>query len=322
MVIPKVSILMPVYNGARFLDTTLRCLQNQTFGDFEIVVIDDASTDDSYRKLQVWRDKEPRIRLFHHDSNRGVFETQAELASLAKADLLAQQDQDDYSAPNRLEIQVATLRDHPDAVGTVSNVWLVDENGHPIGTTRIPTTPGQLREAMKRSNVCWHSSLMMRKSAFDQAGGYDRDADHVADYDLMLRLLERGDLIPNSEPLATYGLSPGTVTYRDRATQEALAQAIRHKYFDAPAPARIHFQPLDAKAARMLYHKEVGRMCMVKGDSARARDNYARLHELQPTLKNRLRLLSCGVVAAIVKYGRRARGKPNDTAGYFLRGGE
>lgn len=317
---PKISVLMPVYNGSAFIDQTIECLLNQTFADFEVVTVDDGSQDDSYAILQKWENRDPRIKVYQNSQNMGVFETQKRLATLATGEFLAQQDQDDYSAPERLQVQIQLLEANPEAPGTVSNVWLVDETGHPIGTTAIPDTASEIRAAMRKANVCWHSTLMMRRSAFERVGGYRKEADHVADYDLMLRLLQIGDLIPSTLPLATYGLSPGTVTYKDRATQEALAQNIRHTYFGTPKPSVLKFTPLEAKEARQLYHREVGRMYLAKGDTRRARQNLKNLLRMDPSLSDRFFLGLSYIPPQVLKLAKRLtrRGSAREEPEYFL----
>lgn len=312
---------MPVYNGSRFIDTTIRCLVNQTFADFELIIFDDASTDESWEILSQWAEREPRIRLFRHEVNKGVFETQKDLAAVARGELIAQQDQDDYSAPERLATQVEILQRHPDAVGTVSNVWLVDEHGEPIGTSDIPTTPEELDRAMRRANVCYHSSLMMRRAVFEEIGGYSVEADHVADYDLLLNLLKRGALVPAPQALVTYGLNPGTVTYRDRATQAALAQNIRHKHFGAPKPEQIVFQPLGPEDARAFYNKEVGLLHLSKGNQRKARHHLREVLRHRPSGKDYIYYAAAWLPAGCVRLLKRLKGNKAPAAGnetYFL----
>jgi glycosyltransferase involved in cell wall biosynthesis len=319
---PTVSVLLPVYNGSSFLDTTISCLLNQTWTDFEIIACDDASTDDSWDVLQKWAEQDQRIRLICHSGNKGVYETQKDLAREASGQFIAQQDQDDYSAPTRLETQVKLLRENPEASGTVSNVWLVDEEGDPIGITNLPATAELLTEAMKHDNVCIHSTLMMRRDVFNKIEGYRKEADHVADYDLMLRLLQQGPLIPCEQPLATYGLSPGTVTYRDRATQVALAQEIRHHYFGAPKPEVVHHTPLTREQARKNYHYEVGRMYLAKANMPKARFNLQQAFKLNPGLNTGLLYLAshlpCSAISALKRL--KSKGSPNNHQDpvYFL----
>lgn len=318
---PQISVLLPVYNGAQFLNTTINCLLVQSYTNFEIIACDDCSTDNSWSLLKEWTKRDSRLRLIRNSHNLGVFKTQQRLANEARGEFFAQQDQDDYSAPDRLATQLQILVKNPDAVATVANVWLVDEEGNPIGITKLPQTPEALAAAMRHDNVCIHSTLMLRRQVFEKIGGYSIEADHVADYDLMLRLLREGPIIPCQSPLATYGLSPGTVTYRDRKTQRALAKEIRHKYFGTPKPDRIHFPPLQPEEARQKYHFEVGKLYLFKGNNKKARYNLHRAFTRKPDLVTGLYyLMSLPPAMAAVKLARFVKhGFPkNSTQDYFL----
>lgn len=120
--LPSVTILMPVYNGERFLRQTIESILNQTFTDFEYLIIDDASTDTSRDIIRCFND--PRIRLVENVKNDGLIKTLNRGLALAQGEYIARQDQDDISHPTRIEKQFAFLNDNPEIVLLGTQIWL------------------------------------------------------------------------------------------------------------------------------------------------------------------------------------------------------
>src|SRR5690349_4133045 len=118
---PLVSVVMPVYDGLPHLDATIESVLAQTMTDFEFVIVDDASTDGSWERVQEWARRDPRIRPHRHDGNRGHRATSNDGFALARGRYIARTDQDDLSLPRRLEAQVAYFERHP-AIG-VLGTW-------------------------------------------------------------------------------------------------------------------------------------------------------------------------------------------------------
>ena len=120
---PKVSIVMPVYNGAKYLDQTVGFLLASDFTDFEFVIIDDGSTDNSWKKMQEFAAQDNRIKIYKNEKNMGIVKTRNRGFDLARGQYIAPMDQDDWSLPNRLSLEVKYLDEHPDVdivdVGTI-----------------------------------------------------------------------------------------------------------------------------------------------------------------------------------------------------------
>ena len=128
---PAVSVLLPVFNGIRHLREAVDSILGQTFADFEFIIIDDGSTDDSAKTLQQYAQVDSRIRLVSRP-NKGLTVTLNEGVGMASAPLLARMDADDIALPQRLEKQTAYMREHPDCVLLGSAVTLIDPEGLPI----------------------------------------------------------------------------------------------------------------------------------------------------------------------------------------------
>src|SRR5882672_4931888 len=127
--IPKVSVLMPVFNTARYLSDALASISAQTFADFELVAVDDGSNDGSTRILELFAAREKRMRLVTRE-NRGLIATRNELLGAARGELLAWMDSDDVSLPHRLARQVDVFRNDPALVCLGSAAQCIDPDGN------------------------------------------------------------------------------------------------------------------------------------------------------------------------------------------------
>jgi len=196
-------VLLPVFNGERYLRASIQSVLDQTFGDFEIIAIDNGSTDGTAAILDGLTDA--RVRVVHqaHTSlalalNRAI--------ELARGQYLARQDADDLSLPARFEQQVAFMEDHPECalLGTRAAIWTDDR---PSGRAHDhPTDDAALRFELLFNNPFVHSSVMLRKSAVEAAGGYSTDAlrQPPEDYELWSRLARRHAVANLDERLVIY----------------------------------------------------------------------------------------------------------------------
>ncbi|MGA1868152.1 MAG: glycosyltransferase [bacterium] len=184
---PEVTVLMPVYNGARFLYEAIESILNQSFEDFDFLIINDASTDRSADIINSYRD--PRIRVIHNHTNLKIAATLNKGIKLAFGEYIARMDCDDISLPQRLEKQFNFMENNPeiDILGT--NLIRIDEDGHVFDKQPqlYPTSPGIIRWMIFFRCCIQHPTVMMRKRIFQELGGYNPDIFHVEDYDLWLR---------------------------------------------------------------------------------------------------------------------------------------
>jgi glycosyltransferase involved in cell wall biosynthesis len=186
---PTVSILLPVYNALPDLPRALRSLQAQTFTDFEIVAIDDGSTDGSGELLEQYAQADSRIRVFHQTNAGALGKVLNRAAELARGQYLARQDADDASAPTRLEKQLAYFQKHPETGLCGTWAWYIDTELGPLFSLELPDEHGRLINFMKaRKNPFIHGSVMLRTNIFQKTGGYR--GSYAEDFDLWLRMSE------------------------------------------------------------------------------------------------------------------------------------
>jgi len=208
---PLVSVLMPVYNGAADLRRALDTVLGQTFRDLEVIAINDGSKDDSAVLLNAVDD--PRVRVIHQD-NMGLAATLNRGLAMARGALIARQDHDDLSHPERFARQVAYLNDNPECIllGTAAEIWVGDEP-----TERAhdhPTEHKLLAFDLLFNNPFVHSSVMMRLDAVLDIGGYttDNSRQPPEDYELWSRLARRGHVANLPERLLVYREVPQSMS--------------------------------------------------------------------------------------------------------------
>lgn len=167
---PKVSVLMTVYNAALYLREAIDSIVGQSFADWELIAVENGSTDDSPAILGAFGDE--RVRAFYLPENIGRTPALRFAFDQARGDYIAVLDADDVSLPERLAKQVLFLDRHPEVGMVGSWVTQIDRNGKEIGTFNPPTDEQELLETMGWTNPFVHSSIMYRANLARQVGGY------------------------------------------------------------------------------------------------------------------------------------------------------
>ncbi|MBX5481008.1 MAG: glycosyltransferase family 2 protein [Myxococcaceae bacterium] len=215
---PAVSIVVPIYNGAQHLRETLRSLLTQTFDDFELIAVDDGSSDNSVEIVRSIGDS--RVRLIRQE-NRGLAHTLNAGIEAARALLIARSDQDDISRPDRIARQVEVMRNHPDAIAAFSYHSKIGSARGWMNADKYRMQEGALKEFDPWRDGCLLGSTMIaRTSVLRDAGGFRQEFYPSDDWDLELRLAERGKVLVIEEPLIAYRFHGGANTYRVYAVMQ------------------------------------------------------------------------------------------------------
>ena len=202
----EVSVYMIVHNGSRFIRAAVDSILAQSFPDFEFVVVDDGSTDETADILNSYRDG--RLRVVHQPHCGGPRASNRALAE-CKGDLIARIDADDIALPDRIARQVEFLRRNPD-VGMVSSNYLhIDENEEPLWEVRLPESHSDLLRQLWLRNRILHSATMIRRSVVEAVGNYDEILRFAQDYDFWLRIASRFKLANLPQILAKKRLHGG-----------------------------------------------------------------------------------------------------------------
>lgn len=210
---PKVTVLMPVYNGEQYLSEAIESILNQTFTDFEFLIINDGSTDRSVDIIESYDD--PRIQLVHNGKNLKLITTLNRGIDLARGEYIARMDSDDISLPDRLAKQVEFLDTNPLCAVVAVKITQIDASGRLLGDwkgDRGAVTAEGIRKHLPVVNCIAHPGVMMRKSIVSRYR-YDPSQRHAEDYDLWLRLCSDGYRIEKiGEPLLKYRVHGMQVT--------------------------------------------------------------------------------------------------------------
>jgi len=250
MTTPRVSVLLPVRNGMPYLPEAIESLVTQTFADFELIVINDGSTDGTAAYLEGIGDRRVRVIL---PGGSGLAAALNTGLAEARGRYIARQDADDWSRRDRFAIEVAHLDGHPDVALVSSCADYVDGGGRPVDNAWTRTvraqqdpaqTPEQILRMMPLTCCITHGSVMMRADVLREAGGYDQAMEPAEDYDLWLRLLPRHQLVKLPERLYAYRMHDEQSSTARRADQmtrviDAKLRYVRRQVPNLPHPVRL-----------------------------------------------------------------------------------
>ncbi len=209
---PNVSVLMSVHNGERYLAQSIDSLLEQTYQDFEIILIDDASTDSSPDIIQQY--DVDNIKYIRNQENIGLTKSLNKGLELAQGNYIARMDADDVSLPKRFDEQVRFLDHHPEIGVVGSSCVLIDEENEPVGTYQLPTNDLEIRWRCMLANPFAHPSVMVRKTVLDENGlRYDESYRCAQDYELWSRLLLYTQGTNFEEPFLWYRTSGDMTTH-------------------------------------------------------------------------------------------------------------
>jgi glycosyltransferase involved in cell wall biosynthesis len=222
---PKISVLMSVYNGARYLRQALDSILHQSFTDFECLLIDDGSSDQSAEIVAGYADA--RIHYISDGQNIGLTRRLNEGIEIARGKYIARHDDDDISTAQRFARQVEFLEANQDHLACGSRVAIIDPDGDVIGSKHFALDHSELMDQNLSENQFIHGSLMVRKEALLKVGGYRLFFVYAQDYDLTLRLQEQGKVANLAGPLYALRYSNETISAARAGEQMAYAAHAR-----------------------------------------------------------------------------------------------
>jgi len=246
---PIVSVVMPVYNGEKYLEEALKSILCQTLTDFELIVVNDSSTDSSSFIVEEFARQDSRIRFYNNERNLGLPQTLNRGLELVRGDYIARMDQDDISLPERLEKQIQYMQTHleMDICGSWAEV-IGDRAGE---IWKYPTGHDEIFAGMLFANMLVHPSVVMRTSAIRQyALYYDGNATHIEDYDLWSRALPLLQFANFPESLLMYRLH-GSNTSDLHGSQQNKGRALIYSRF-------LSLLELEYSEADLALHEMIG----------------------------------------------------------------
>ena len=251
---PAITVLLPAYNAERYIESAVQSILTQTFADFELIVIDDGSTDQTRAILEKLAARDARVHLISR-ANTGYVIALNEGLEKARGEYIARMDADDLCLPARFEKQLAYLRDNPDCVLVGTNVAQMDQEGAVIGPMPdIAFGHDAINHALLRRG--WpivHPSIMMRTAAVKKLGGYLTEFCPNEDHDLFLKLGEIGRLENLPEILVQYRKHDASESAKKTEITQTLVtkiiiDACRRRQIPVPVEAQAQNRPPAAKA--------------------------------------------------------------------------
>ncbi|MEZ4985668.1 MAG: glycosyltransferase [Saprospiraceae bacterium] len=211
-----ITVLMSVYNGEKFLQAAIDSILAQTFSDFEFLIIDDGSTDNSVSIIQTYQDH--RIRLVLNDVNKGLTPTLNIGLGLAKGRYIARMDADDIAHPSRLQRQYEYLQSHPKTVLVGTNSDIINLDGKVTGHWSFPQKDEELRVWLLFRSVFVHSAAMFKKEVI-LPDGYDTSFATAQDYGLWVNLAKKGKIANLPQTLLQYRKHGNAISTRSLHNQ-------------------------------------------------------------------------------------------------------
>lgn len=249
---PLISVIMPVYNAAAkadLLDIAVGSILAQTEQNFELILIDDLSTDNTGEILQAYAAKDARIKLVKNTRGKGIGGALNSGLEVATGEFIARHDADDISTPDRFARQVAYLKHHPEAVAVGCQLTIIDDNGQVVGKKSSPTDSKTLRGMIFKYLPMPHPALMLRASGAKNCR-YPEDYPTSEDVPFYFQLLKQGEFGNEEGYLYQYRISESSNSFRQ--IKKSLYYTIKGrwdgitKYGFLPGPMGVFYTLLQA----------------------------------------------------------------------------
>jgi glycosyltransferase involved in cell wall biosynthesis len=229
MIIIKVSVIMAVYNSEKFLDESINSILSQTLKDFEFIIIDDYSADNSLNIIKKHAKQDKRIILIENKKNLGLTKSLNKGLKLAKGKYIARIDADDIALPERLEKQYKYLEEHQDISLIGGAALVIDKNGKEIKKYKPITDEKKLKKILVKQNAIYHPTIMFRN---EKNNSYREKFYYSQDYDFYLTKISKGKRLINiPDLLIKYRINSEAVSFTQRTKQKLFAEKAKEFYY-------------------------------------------------------------------------------------------
>lgn len=225
---PELSVVMSVFNGGDELYKSIESILVQTFSDFEFIIINDGSFDNTAEILEAYTKKDNRIKV-HSQNNKGLSNSLNYAVSIAGSPIIARQDADDTSLPERFEKQIIYLSANP-SLSLIGTGFIERSKWDNFSRKHLNKfSPAQCRKNMIKGNFMCHSSIMFRKRVFEEVGGYNKDYCFAEDYKLYFDFLKISDIGVLPEVMVYKNTCDNSISVKNERKQRVCA--IKAKYY-------------------------------------------------------------------------------------------
>lgn len=219
-----ISVVMPVYNSDEFLAESIESILNQNFTCFEFIIIDDASTDNSWQTINSYAENDTRIRCFRNTTNQGCYPSRNRGILLAKANYIAVMDSDDVAFPERLYEQYSFLETHKTTLAVGTDFYFME---HEEQKAYLPISYEEIVLSLLNNNAILHSSLLIRKEILIKIGYYDEKYMFASDYDLLCKIALNGRIENIPKVLMRYRWHKNQISQKNQKLQKEYGEIIR-----------------------------------------------------------------------------------------------
>ena len=269
---PTVSVVIPTYNREQFIERSIKSVLNQTYQDFEIIVVDDASIDNTKEVVAGFNDQ--RIKYVRHEKNRGEAAARNTGIKLAEADYIASHDSDDEWLPEKLAKQIQVFENCSPEVGVVYTGFWKEESGEKtyIPFEGVNKKEGNIHQELLKGNFIGSPVTLIKKECFEKAGMFNEEISNLVDWELWLRVSKYYHFKYIDEPLVIAHYHSDNVSSNHHAFIEAL-ESVLEKYSDEFASDK----KLLAK-----HYIDIGNLLVVNKETQNGRDHLIKAIKLYP----------------------------------------
>lgn len=227
---PLISVVMPAHNAQKYLSTAIESILNQTFKKFELIIVNDASTDKTLQIIKSFAKKDSRIRIINNKKRLDIAGSLNKGISHAMSNIIARMDADDISLPNRLEVQYKLINNSKKIAVVGANIVVMDPQEKDISARSYPANSKDLKACFFKYSPFAHPVVMFRKKIFDEVGKYNPKYSPTEDLDLWFRIGRKHEFRSVPQLLLRYRLSEKSSSHSIIRDLEILVFKIR---FDA-----------------------------------------------------------------------------------------
>ena len=247
------SVVMAAYNAAKYLGASIDSVLNQTFSSFELLIIDDGSTDNTLEIARQYEARDERVRVIAKPKNSGISDTTNVGLREARYDWVAILDSDDIATPDRLEKQAAAIAAHPEVIAWSGCARYINESGRLLYISELgPKTEAEFYDLRRRHQPIMfsHPAFTFRKDIALELGGYSTHIRAAPDLELMDRMADKGVMLALPDILVLYRVYTNSVTFTKFERQEyEIRYVFERRAESGESPARMTWEEYEAKAA-------------------------------------------------------------------------
>jgi glycosyltransferase involved in cell wall biosynthesis len=293
---PKISVIMSVYNGGKYLREAIESILAQSFTDFEFIIVNDGSTDNSLEIIQSYDDE--RIKIINNEKNLGLTKSLNKALKKARGEYIARQDADDISLPNRFEEQMKYFERYPETVVLGTSIYVINGAGKLLMKEIAPSDPSKI---LLNTNAFTHGSVIFKKAVVDELGYYNELLKYSQDYELWSRIAKHYKVCNLTQPL--YKLRSHKENIRIANFEEGLlyhflVQNTNTNKLSVDALDKIktrgifELYPYLDKQDKFIFHRTLGHKYARDNNLRLAREEYKKVFKLNPfNIKNILHIL-------------------------------